>query len=459
MRKSGAKNDKEFNKLRSRAEKSLSKSSGDLGKSAVEDTRKLIHELRVHQIELEMQNEDLRKAQLELAESRDRYFELYDFAPVGYFTLDERGLILEVNLAGSDLLGAERASLMRKGFSQFVAPGSRELFYSHCKRSLETRTKQVCEIELRRKDGRSLWAQIQSGAMIGAEGNFIQLRTAAIDITQRKRAEVALSEAHSELERKVVERTADLMATNEQLQKEIEERKQMEESLQRSERELRFLSSRLLSIQDEERRRVALELHDSIAQNLVATRMFLKLHLGATGDRPLSGVSLERIFSMLGDCIDELRGIIDDLRPSVLEDLGLTTAIKSYCAKFQSLNHGMRVEQSITAQERDIPKELKIVIYRIMQEALSNVSKHSRAKTVKVSLGMGEDGIELGIVDDGLGFDAEDPQSQGLGHGIGLSSMKERAHLSGGDISMQSRKGSGTTVLVSWHCNTPAVRV
>lgn len=177
----------------------------------------------------------------------------------------------------------------------------------------------------------------------------------------------------------------------------------------------------------------------------------MKLHVAATEGNPQPGVSLERIFSMLGDCIDELRGIIDDLRPSVLEDLGLTTAIKSYCAKFQSLNHAILVEQSITAQEKDIPKGLKIVIYRILQEALSNVSKHSRARTVKISLGTGENGIELGIVDDGLGFDVENQQSQGLGHGIGLSSMKERAHLSGGDILMQSRKGLGTAVLVTWH--------
>jgi PAS domain S-box-containing protein len=451
VRKTGAENDQEFKKLRNRAEKSLRKRSVDVGRSPVEDARKLIHELRVHQIELEMQNEELRNAQLELAESRDRYFDLYDFAPIGYFTLDEKGLILEVNLAGSDLLGAERASLMRKGFSQFVAQGSQDVFYWHYKRALETRTKQICEIELKTKNKRSFYAQIQSVAMKGHEGNSIHLRTAAIDITQRKRAEAALSEAHSELERKVVERTTELVATNAHLQEEIEERKRAEESLQRSERELHLLSSRLLTIQEDEKRRVALDLHDSIAQNLVAARMFLELHLGAMAGSPPPGVSLERIFNMLGDCVGEVRGIIEGLRPSVLEDLGVINAVNSYCAKFQSLNHGIEVERGIRAQEKDIPKGLKIVIYRILQEALNNVSKHSRAKTVKVSLWRREDGIELGIEDDGAGFDVEDHQPQGLGHGIGLSSMRERAHLSGGSISIQSRKGIGTTVLVSWH--------
>ena len=179
--------------------------------------------------------------------------------------------------------------------------------------------------------------------------------------------------------------------------------------------------------------------------------MFLELHLHAMAGGPPPEVSLERIFTMLGDCVGEVRGIIEGLRPSVLEDLGVTNAVHSYCTKFQSLNHGIEVEREITAQERDIPKAIKIVIYRILQEALNNVSKHSRAKTVKVSLKRREDRIELGIEDDGAGFDVDDPEPQGLGHGIGLSSMKERAHLSGGSISIQSRKGIGTTVLVSWH--------
>jgi PAS domain S-box-containing protein len=164
-RKTGAKNEQEFKKLRNRAEKSLRKQSADLGKSPVKDVQKLVEELRVHQIELEMQNEELRKAQVELAESRDRYFDLYDFAPVGYFTLDEKGLIVEANLAGANLLGFERASLIKKGFSQFVAPGSQDAFYSHRKQALETGTKQVSELELKRKKDRSFYAQLQSIAV------------------------------------------------------------------------------------------------------------------------------------------------------------------------------------------------------------------------------------------------------------------------------------------------------
>jgi PAS domain S-box-containing protein len=451
VRKTGAKNEQEFRKLRNRAEKSLRKRSADLGKSPVKDVQKLVQELRVHQIELEMQNEELRKAQAELEESRDRYFDLYDFAPAGYFTLDGKGLIVEANLAGADLLGFERASLIRKGFSQFVAPGSQDAFYSHRKRALETGTKQVSELELKRKNARSFYAQLQSVAVEGNEDNAIQLRTAVVDITERKRAEVALFEAHSQLERRIVERTADLLASNAQLQEEIEERKRVEGELQRSEGELHLLSSRLLTIQEDERKGIALDLHDTIAQNLSAIRMFLEAKIVTMAGSPPPGVSLESIYSMLGDCIAELRRIIDHLRPSILDDLGVIVAINRYCAEFQDRHHNIRVERRVTVLENDIPKTHKIVIYRILQEALNNVSKHSQAKTVKVSLRKKAGGIELGITDDGSGFDVDHPHSQGLGQGIGLSSMKERARLSGGSISIQSRKGGGTAVTVSWN--------
>jgi len=451
-RKTGAKNEQESKKLRERAEKSLRQRSADLGKSPVKDVQKLVEELRVHQIELEMQNEELRRAQVDLAESRDRYFDLYDFAPVGYFTLDEKALIVEANLAGANLLGFERASLIKKGFSQFVAPGSQDAFYSHRKQAVETGTKQVSEFKLKSKKDRSFYAQLQSVAVEGNEGNAIQLRTAVVDITERKHAEEALFKAHAELERRIVERTADLLVSNSQLQGEIEERKRMAAELQTSEKDLHLLSSRLLTIQEDERKAIALDLHDTIAQNLSAIRMFLEAKITSMTGSPPPGVSLESIYSMLGDCIAELRRIIDHLRPSILDDLGVIVAINRYCAEYQDRHHDIRVERRITALEDDIPKTHQIVIYRILQEALNNVSKHSRAKTVKVSLKKKAGRIELGIADDGSGFDLDHERSQRLGQGIGLSSMKERAHLSGGSISIQSREGRGTAVIVSWNC-------
>jgi len=451
-RKTAEKNEQEFKKLRNRAEKSLRKRSADVGETPEKHVQKLVQELRVHQIELEMQNEELRNAQVELAESRDKYFDLYDFAPVGYFTLNENGLIVELNLAGADMLGFDRASLVMKGFSRFVAPSSQDAFYSHRKQAFETGGKLLSELELKRKNGQSFYARLQSVAVKRNEGNAIQLRTAVVDITERKLADAALLEAHSQLERRIVERTADLVESNAQLQKEIQERTRMGKELQTSEKELHLLSSRLLSIQEDERKGIALDLHDTIAQNLYAIRMFLEAKISGMGSSPPPGISLESIFSMLGDCIAELRRIIDHLRPSILDDLGIIVALNRYCAEYQDRHHDIRLERQITAQEKDIPNAHKIVIYRILQEALSNVSKHSKARTVQVFLKKKAGTLELGIADDGAGFDLDHVRSPGLGQGIGLSSMKERAHLSGGSISIRSQKGIGTTVLVLWHC-------
>jgi signal transduction histidine kinase len=304
---------------------------------------------------------------------------------------------------------------------------------------------------LKRKNDRSLYAQLQSVAAEGKKGDASLLRTAVVDITERRRAEAAILEAHKELERRIAERTADLVASNTQLLEEIQERKQVEEKLQRSEDELHLLSSRLLTIQEDERKGIALDLHDAIAQNLFAIRMFLEAKISTMGGSPPPGVSLESICSMIGDCIAELRRIIDHLRPSILDDLGVIVAINRYCAEFQERHHDIHLERRFTVREKDLPGRHKIVIYRILQEALNNVSKHSQARNVKVSLRKKNGGIELGIEDDGSGFDVRKMRSPGLGQGIGLSSMKERAHLSQGSISIQSRKGRGTAVVISWN--------
>lgn len=458
MRKTGANDDRQFEKLRNRAEGFLDKGSADVKRSKVEDVQGLIQELRVHQIELELQNEELRNAQRELSESRDKYFELYDFAPVGYFTLDEKGLILEVNLAGADLLGSERASLVTKRFSQFVARTAQDTFYLRRKQALETGTRQVFELELKRKNGQSFHAQLQSDAVPGKEGNPTVFRTAVIDITDRKFAEEALLEVQQHLEETVERRTASLVTANAKLEEEVEERRRTGKALKESRQELHLLASRLLSIQEDDRRVIALDLHDTIAQTLSAIKMFVEAKVNPTDD-PLPDISLERISVMVGGCIVELRRIIDHLRPSILDDLGIVTAVNRHCLEFERLNRGIRVERDITIKEDVIPDESKIVIYRIMQETLNNISKHSRAKTVNISLHEKAGRIEFRIRDDGIGFDESDTGSGGSGYGIGINSMKERVYLSQGSFSIQSRKGEGTEVVSSWGPRKPTAEV
>jgi PAS domain S-box-containing protein len=227
-------------KLRRRAEESLEKVSSGQMESFGMDTQKLIHELRVHQVELEMQNEELRQAQAELAQSRDRYLDLYDFAPMGYFTIDEKGLIHEANLTGADMLGYDRTFLRGKEFTGFVAPDSQDEFYLHRKQAFEDDSKHECELKLvNRKDG-AFHVQLQTMALSDHENNH-QLRIAAIDITARVRLEKKLKAYHQELERQVEVRTSELTESNLELQMEIVQRRQIELKLQDSEEKYRIV--------------------------------------------------------------------------------------------------------------------------------------------------------------------------------------------------------------------------
>ena len=141
--------------LRRSEEERLKDNKSDFAESSAEESANaiaLVHELQVHQIELEMQNEELKRARLE-EEAQEKYSDLYDFAPIGLFTLDEQGRILELNLSGARLLGVERRNLSKKSFRRFVAPKDRPTIDDFCKKAFETSTKQACELLLLKKDG------------------------------------------------------------------------------------------------------------------------------------------------------------------------------------------------------------------------------------------------------------------------------------------------------------------
>ena len=231
--------------LRHKAEEKLRSQLERLQKFSARDIQELVHELGTHQIELEMQNEELRKTRDELESSRNQYAELYDFAPFGYFTLDAQGLIEGVNLTGAHLLGIERGLLLKRPFSSFIAEAAdREIFSKHLKEIFQKQGNQTCEIRLKRKNGAVFYAQLQSAANEIIDGKTGYIRTTIIEVTERKRAEAMLQKAYGELDLKVRERTGELVRANEQLSQEIEERKGTEESLRSAYAENKQLKDR-----------------------------------------------------------------------------------------------------------------------------------------------------------------------------------------------------------------------
>jgi PAS domain S-box-containing protein len=175
--------------LRNRAEEKTVFYAVKTGKSlSPGKTRRVLHELRVHQMELEMQNEELRRAQIELGASRARYFDLYDLAPVGYFTISEKGLILEANLTAARLLGTERIALVNKPLSRIILRDDQGIYFIHRKSLFKTGLPQGCELRLVKKDGSRFWVRLDATMVQDAQGTPV-CRAVVSDITARKQAE------------------------------------------------------------------------------------------------------------------------------------------------------------------------------------------------------------------------------------------------------------------------------
>lgn len=160
--------------------------------------RELAHELQVHQIELEMQNEELRKTQLELEEARARYFDLYDLAPISYCTLDEMGVILEANLATTDLLGEPRRVLVGQRISRYILKEYQDSYYLCRKYLLTSGERQSCELHMVKADSSAFWVNLTIASATTSTGKTVQ-RLVLTDITNAKVMALAMCESESRL--------------------------------------------------------------------------------------------------------------------------------------------------------------------------------------------------------------------------------------------------------------------
>jgi len=247
---------------------------------------------------------------------------------------------------------------------------------------------------------------------------------------ERKLAEKMLQEAHDELERRVEERTA----------------------------ELRRISSRLIEVQESERKRIAMELHDSIGQFLAAIKFGLEnaINIIPENEAKKSVELLKALVPLIQQASDDVRRIHTDLRPGLLDDLGIIATISWFCREFERFHSDIQVEKQIDIEEKQVPDSLKTVIFRILQEALHNVAKHAKASLVRVALTKANDQIALFLEDNGQGFDIDHALSlESSERGFGLASMKERAKLSGGSLVIESAPGTGTSIRASWQGRIP----
>jgi len=237
--------------------------------------------------------------------------------------------------------------------------------------------------------------------------------------------------------------------------RDITKQVQTEQALRESSKELRRLSGLLVGIQENERRRIALDLHDGLGQSLSMIKLSMEnvAKLLDTGTTEGASESLRQLIPKVGEALAEVRRVSTELRPSLLDDLGILPTLSWFFREFEAACSQIAVEKAFSIAEHDVPVTLQITLYRILQEAINNIIKHAGASKVRVSLHRIDEELHLLIEDNGRGFDPDSIQcGEGQCRGLGLFSMKERASLSGGSYQLDSTPGHGTRIAVSWHC-------
>jgi PAS domain S-box-containing protein len=371
-----------------------------------------------------------------LRESESKYRLLMEQASDGIHTYDTRGGIIETNSKFCEMLGYTREELVRLNVADLIPPQDLAAAPIRFDR-LRAGETVLAERRLLRKDGSLLPVEI-SGRMIG-DG---VLQSIVRDISERKQAEAALRRAYDGLERRVAERTAELARANETLKAENAERLRAEEAR-------RELLLRLVTAQEEERRRISQELHDQMGQQLAALMLGLKALNADSYGRQAALCTLRQLQELTDQLSREAHTLAWGLRPPALDDLGLHTALYNHVEEWAERSRIAVDFHSAGFDGGRLPFSHETAVYRIAQEALTNVLKHSGADRVSVILERRADHVLTVVEDNGRGFDVERLAEQPAGgRKLGLLGMRERAALLGGTVNVESSPGAGTSVFV-----------
>jgi PAS domain S-box-containing protein len=360
-----------------------------------------------------------------------------DFA---IFTTGLDGLIQSWNVGAERLFGWTEAEALGQHARMIFTPDDR------ARGAAEEEMRQAAQCG-RAEDER--WHLRRNGDRFYASGVLVPLRPDGIltgyakiarDLTERKQLEDALLRAQDELEQRVRDRTAELARTNTELAAEVEERRA-------AEAQVKALFRRLVTVQEEERRRIARDLHDQLGQPMTVLRM----ELDALESRAADPMSFTAQAARMRAIAEELDRNIDfltwDLRPAALDHLGLAVALDKLVSGW-SERFGVAAEFGASWPERcRLSPETEANLYRLTQEALHNIAKHAAAQHVSVLLECRSGQGLLIIEDDGRGF-AVDRVSTEPASGLGLVSMRERATLVGGEFQIESAPGQGTSIYV-----------
>jgi PAS domain S-box-containing protein len=389
---------------------------------ACQELQITLEELQVADEELRQQNEELALARQIAEVERQRYQELFELAPDAYLVTDMAALIQEANRAAAALLAVPKHQLRRKPLILFVEPAEHRVFrdqLTHLSRRGGVRS---WEVHLRPRHREPLCAAVTTIVVRDAQDRPVGLRWLLRDISQHKAAQ--------------------------------EKARQADQALQQSHEQLRALASHIQNQQEEERRRIAREIHDELAQALTVLKIdvvWLSNQLRTTDSRRRK--RLKDMGLLLDGLVSSVRRIGTELRPGILDDLGLTAAIEW---QLQEVRKRTGLAYALRLPEEDIALDQARAtsMFRIFQEALTNVLRHASARKVAVRLVPQPDALVLEVADDGKGITPDQLADHGS---LGLLGMRERAHLLGGEVSIQGQSGEGTVVTLRMPYEGPPV--
>ncbi len=380
-----------------------------------------------------------RSAEEELNASEERLRAIFEASRDGILVeADER--IVFVNQSYTALLGYEAPEeLSGKHLSSVISSEDTERLLNFGNSRLRGKLPpSVYEFKAKRKDGTLI--EVEASASISIVAGHSYITSIVRDITERKRAEAALRQINEQLEGRVTERTAALSEVNAILQAEVAERRRVE--AERVE-----LLRRVIFAQEDERRRIAREMHDQFGQQLTALNLKLDAMKEDLGDDKKLSDQVESLQSIARQLDEDVDHLVWEMRPTALDDLGLDAALSSYTQNW-SKHFGVPVQMHASGPEGDrLTPEIETALYRVAQEALNNVAKHARATHVAIVLERRAGQVSLIVEDDGIGFDWQS-QIVASEKGLGLIGMRERAALLGGTIEFESQPNDGATVVV-----------
>lgn len=373
-----------------------------------ESAAALLDKLRVYQIEIQLQNEELRAAQIELEASREKFSDLFEFSPIGYLVIDGNDAIQEANSTGAGMLAVEKSNLIKQKFSTFVLPEYQDDFYFHRQKVFETGKQQRCELKLLKKNGSSFYAQLNSITAPKTDKGARRLRTVIVDIGEGRRAV----------------------------------------ALEKSRKNLRDITADLMIAKEEERKRIAFELHDDLGQSLVLLMLRLRnAQVMVPVTQPELKSECESMGRLASGMLDTVRRISNGLTHVIHDHFSLTDSLRGLIDDFV-LHADLSISVKMENMDGLFSPMAQLAIYRILQEALTNAMKHAEADHISVEA-YKKNGFALFLIkDDGIGFDKNEVKT-GLfegNSGVGLTSMKERVSLLKGRFKIESQLSKGSQI-------------